>query len=227
MQPASESASVTAHSPTSTSSERRGLLLARLTIAGILLYIVLDVIVQLLPPHYSAISQAESDLAVGPYGYLMAINFVVRGLVGLALLGALIESGAKERFLWPGLILVGIWAVGALLLALFPTDLAGETPTLHGKLHLAIALLAFLCAPIGSLLLSRALVRIERLRSLAQPGVVIAILTFIALLLLGSTARLRALRDAGGLLERMFIGLVLLWMLVAAFQLIRTLQAKR
>ena len=38
------------------------------TIIGIVLYLVLDIIAQLLPPHYSFITQAESDLAVGPYG---------------------------------------------------------------------------------------------------------------------------------------------------------------
>ena len=45
----------------------------------IVLYIVLDAIAQALPPHYSPISQAESLLAVGPYGYIMTINFLNRG----------------------------------------------------------------------------------------------------------------------------------------------------
>lgn len=43
--------------------------LALATIVGIALYVVIDVITQLLPPHYNPISQAESNLAVGPYGY--------------------------------------------------------------------------------------------------------------------------------------------------------------
>ena len=43
--------------------------------ALIILYVVLDVVAQVLPPHYSPISQAESLLAVGPYGYIMTVNF--------------------------------------------------------------------------------------------------------------------------------------------------------
>ena len=36
----------------------------------IVLSVLLEVIVQLLPPHYNPLSQSESDLAVGPYGFL-------------------------------------------------------------------------------------------------------------------------------------------------------------
>jgi len=36
-------------------------------LVGVVLYLVLDAIAQVLPPHYNPLSQAESDLAVGPY----------------------------------------------------------------------------------------------------------------------------------------------------------------
>ena len=90
--------------------------LARLTIAGIVLYLILDVIAQLLPPHYSPIHQAESDLAVGRYGYVMTINFVVRGFLSFALLFSLTHElplRAHSRF---GQLALGIWATGAFLL---------------------------------------------------------------------------------------------------------------
>lgn len=47
----------------------------------IILYAVLDVIAQSLPPHYSPISQAESDLAVGRFGFIMTLNFLNRGVL--------------------------------------------------------------------------------------------------------------------------------------------------
>jgi len=225
MQSTSEDTPAPAISAISAIGQRHAALLARLTIAGTLLYVVLDVIAQVLPPHYSPISQAESDLAVGPYGYVMTINFVIRGLLGLAVLWALVESAAKEGVSRFGLITVGIWSVGALLLALFPTDLAGQTPTLHGILHLTIALLAFLGGAIGELLLSLSFGRVQWLRSLKRLGVVISVLAIIALLLLGSAARVHALQNVGGLIERLFIGLVLLWMLVVALG-ISTLRAR-
>jgi hypothetical membrane protein len=52
-------------------------------IAAIVLYVVLDAIAPSLPPHYSLIKDAKSDLAVGPYGYVMAINFLNRGALSL------------------------------------------------------------------------------------------------------------------------------------------------
>jgi hypothetical membrane protein len=55
-------------------------------LAGIILYLILDMVAQLLPPHYSPISQAESDLAVGQFGYIMAVNFLNRGILSLMFL---------------------------------------------------------------------------------------------------------------------------------------------
>ena len=59
--------------------------------ALIILYVILDVIAQVLPPHYSPISQAESLLAVGPYGYIMTVNFLIRGVFSLLFVYALVQ----------------------------------------------------------------------------------------------------------------------------------------
>ncbi len=201
--------------------ERSGTALALLIIAGIVLYVILDVIAQLLPPHYKPISQAESDLAVGPYGFVMTVNFVLRGLLSLALVWALTRAVTKQGLSRPGLALLGIWGVGALVLAAFPTDLAGATPTLHGIIHLIVATLAFICGAIGELLLSLRFARDERWRALRAPGVVMAVLAIVVCLVLFTAAFPHAL----GLVERIFIGLVLLWMLVAAIHL-RSLSAR-
>ena len=125
------------------------------TIAGIALYVVLDAIAQSLPPHYSPISQAESDLAVGPYGYVMAVNFVNRGIFSLLFLYGLARSVPSREGLRTGLGLFGVWAVGALILAVSPTDVSGPA-TVHGFVHLVVATLAFLGAAIGTVSLSRA-----------------------------------------------------------------------
>lgn len=205
---------------------QRAALLALLTIVGIVLYVVLDVIAQLLPPHYSPIGQAESDLAVGPYGFLMTINFVLRGLLSLALVWALTRSVAKEGLSRVGLVLVAVWGVGALLLALFPTDIKDFpghiTPTtLHGIVHLLVAGLAFICAAVGELLLSLRFANDARWRSLRYPAAGIAILAIITLFIVP----LHLSASAFGLYERIFIGLVLFWMLVVAFR-VRFLSAK-
>jgi hypothetical membrane protein len=200
-------------------SEKQGAALALLTIVGIALYVVLDVIAQLLPPHYNPISQAESDLAVGPYGWIMAINFVLRGLLSFAFIAALVKGAPPAVRSRAGLILLGIWAVGALLLALFPTDLAGGRVTAHGAIHLLVALIAFICVAVGEFILSQRLSADSRWRALQRPALTVAILVLIACALTLVGLRVPGLKDAGGLIERLFLGLALLWMLIVALRL--------
>ncbi len=205
--------------PTSdaTGNARQAALLGRLAIAGIILYVLLDVVAQLLPPHYSPIAQAESDLAVGPYGYIMTANFVLRGLLSLALLAGLVKGVAPEGRSRAGCILLGVWAVGAFLLALFPTDLAGARPTLHGMIHLVVALVAFISVAVGELLISLRLDRAgDRWRDLRTPALALAIVVLFALVieLVGFGSR-----SLFGLVERGFLGLALCWMLLVAWRL--------
>jgi hypothetical membrane protein len=116
------------------------------TIIGIALYVVLDAVAQVLPPHYSPIRQAESDLAVGPYGYIMAINFVNRGVLSLLFVFGfykIVSVSSRQKFR-AGLALLGIWGLGALILAVSPTDLPGGPVTIHGEIHLVTAAIAFI-----------------------------------------------------------------------------------
>lgn len=197
--------------------EQRTLL--ALVFAGIVLYVILDIIAQALPPHYNAISQAESLLAVGPYGYVMTVNFVVRGALSLLFVIAYARTIPRASQSRAGLILLGVWGIGALLLALFPTDAVGAHLTVHGAIHLVVALVAFVCGPLGELLLARA-----RRKDASTPmprvllvGVAVAALVAAALVILGASAFTRA--GIWGLLERVLIGLVLLWILLAALDL--------
>jgi hypothetical membrane protein len=187
--------------------------LARVTTAGIVLYVVLDVIAQALPPHYSPIRQPESDLAVGPYGWIMAVNFIVRGLLSAALLTALWKVLAPSRHVYLGLALLGVWTAGAFLLAVFPTDLSGHGATAHGRIHLTVALLAFISIPVAEILLARALARDARWAAPGSRATTVANLTAVAfaLLLVGILVP-----RIGGLTERIFLAAALLWMLIVA-----------
>ncbi|HUK75621.1 MAG TPA: DUF998 domain-containing protein [Nitrososphaerales archaeon] len=183
------------------------------TVVGIALYVVLDAIAQSLPPHYSPISQAESDLAVGPYGYVMTINFVNRGLFSLLFLAGL-RTLPSWQSLRSGMWLVAVWAIGALILAAAPTDVGGH-PTVHGVVHLVVASLAFLCGAAGSYMISRALSRDPALKELARyssPLAALSVVAFLGLFLLPAiTPRLDS--SVGGLVERLLIGSILAWML--------------
>ena len=193
-----------------------------LVILGVVAYAVLDAVVQALPPHYSPIREAESDLAVGPYGYVMTANFLLRGTLSLVFLYALLKlmsqlpsdgSQAHVRRPTGGVLAMGVWSVGALLLAIFPTDVPPTPVSWHGAIHLIVAILAFVGGTLGALLLSIRFgespsLRRARAHLLPLAGLSLAFLV----LLLGSSGT-----SVGGLTERLFLGSVLLWLCVASF----------
>jgi Protein of unknown function (DUF998) len=190
----------------------------KVALIGVVLYVVLDAAAQLLPPHYSPISQAESDLAVGPFGYIMTLNFLNRGFLSLEFLFAFmgtvrLTGGSVSRFRG-GFFLLGIWSVGALLLAVFPTDVPATPVSWHGAIHLIVAVLAFLGGAFGALAISLRMARIpilQRVRRFALPIGIIAVLLCL-LELLGPFLVPHLVSSFGGLFERLFLGSVLLWM---------------
>ncbi|MFZ1023795.1 MAG: DUF998 domain-containing protein [Thermoplasmata archaeon] len=193
-----------------------------LTVVLIGVYVVLDIIVQLLPPHYSAITQAESDLAVGPYGFVMTANFVVRGILSLTFVYGLTKATALGRRTPLGVGLLATWGVGAFILAASPTDVGSGSPTLHGLIHLVVAAIAFLAGAIGELLLSRNFRTEGRLAAFYDPALLLAVIaTIVCLVTFAATGAPRFVLGAYGLVERIFLGLILLWMLLVALFLLR------
>ena len=196
-------------------------------LGGVALYLLLDAVAQLLPPHYSPVSQAESDLAVGPFGFIMTLNFLNRGLLSLEFVFALLASvrleGQKTSKLRAGLILFGVWSFGALLLAVFPTDVPPTPVSWHGAIHLVVAVLVFLGGGFGALALSlnlRGSPHLEGARNVALPLAVVCVLLCLAELLAPFSAP-RFVAHYGGLLERLFLGSVLLWIAATSAYMLR------
>ena len=192
---------------------------AMLALVGVPLYVLMDIVVQLLPPHYSPIRQAESDLGVGPYGWLMSVNFLVRGALAIAAATAIagaFSAAVRPRF---GLALLWVFGVCSALLAFFPTDILDDrrlvphpVATLHGEIHLLLALIAFIAAPLGALLISFRLERAGPLAAVRGAAATLAILAAVALLFLRTFGR----HHAGGLDERIFLACVLAWLALLA-----------
>lgn len=198
-------------------------------IAGIILYVLLDAIAQLLPPHYSPISQAESDLAVGKFGYVMTVNFLNRGIFSFeflfALTGTIRLAGGVLRRHRLGFALIGIWSAGALLLAAFPTDVPATPVSWHGAIHLVVAALAFAAAALGALILSLQIgsyPSLRKVRRFALPVSVLAALLCIAELGAPFLAP-HFVSNYGGLVERLFLGSVLLWITIVSVLTLRGL----
>jgi hypothetical membrane protein len=189
-----------------------------IVILGIVLYVILDVIAQVLPPHYSPISQAESDLAVGKFGLIMTVNFLNRGILSLLFIFAFLQTldvkGVARLPFRTGTYLFGVWAVEALLLAIFPTDVPATPLSWHGAIHLVVAIIAFIGGAFGTLAISLKLEQnrlFEGLKRIALPlSVLVIVFWAIEFGLPFVFPHLNA--RIGGLTERLFLGSVLFWM---------------
>ena len=62
---------------------------ARLALAGVVLYAVIDTALVFLRPQFSILHNAESDYgSSGPWAWLMDLNFLLRCALSLAVVGA-------------------------------------------------------------------------------------------------------------------------------------------
>lgn len=187
-------------------------------VVGTAIYVLIDVALVFLRPQFSVLHNAESDYgSAGPWGWVMDVNFLLRGLIGLTLLGALALAASRSAMLTVALGLLAVWAVGSGLLAFFPDDPVGTTLHTSGRVHLALAAVAFLAMIAASFVTLRALghdTRFDpvrtRLRVLAWAGVV-------AILLLGKAGFHH--RSLGALWEKIFLVCELGWAVLLALRL--------
>jgi hypothetical membrane protein len=191
--------------------------LARLAIAGIVVYLALDVALVFLRPHFSVLHNAESDYgSAGSYAWVMDLNFLLRGAFSLALARALMLAGdGRERtasVAHGGLI---VWALASGALAFFPDDPVGTATHGLGKVHLALALIAFTAVIVGTIAGSRAARTQPLLRSRATVLAALAYAALVPVLLLGH-AHLRP-NSLGGLYEKLFLAIELAWLVVVSW----------
>jgi len=179
---------------------------------GIITYLLIDAALRVLEPQYSLLRNAESDYTNGPYAWLMDLNFLLRGGFSLAVVAAIASLVPRRGVVTAGLALMAVWAVGSGLLAFFPDDLAGHAVTTAGRLHLVLALIAFVAVAIGAAVLAYGLLQERAWRPVAPWLVGLAVAGLVALPLVGRPL----IRADIGLFERLFLGLELAWLLVAA-----------
>jgi hypothetical protein len=192
--------------------------LARFALAGVAVYVAIDVLLAFLRPGYSLIYNAESDYGRGPWYWVMDLNFLLRCALSLAIAGALYQTvrlGARAR---AGLALLVTWAICSGLLAFFADDIEGTPQHGSGIVHLVLAFIAFTAIAIGAILISASLMSDPAWRPAAPVLLAISVAGAIAYLLLGTASKHHA---PGGLYERVFLGLELLWITIAAIALCR------
>ena len=188
--------------------------LAWAALAGVVGYVAIDVLLAFLRPRYSLLYNAESDYGNGPWFWLMDLNFLLRCALSLAAAGALARAAGGGTRIRAGLILLGIWAVCSGLLAFFTDDLEGQPVHGSGAVHLGLAFVAFGCVTIATIVISARLRSDPRWRPAAGVLLAVSAAGAVAFLLLGTAAGHK--HAPGGLYERIFLGLELLWIALAA-----------
>jgi hypothetical membrane protein len=188
-------------------------------VVGVVAYVLIDVALVFLRPHFSVLHNAESDYgSKGRYAWLMDLNFVLRCLLSLAVVRALTLVGGPPR-LRMALGLLAAWAVCSGLLAFFPDDPVGTRTHGLAEIHLALAALAFVAVVLGTCVATRVLRTQPPWRPVAGLLALLAWGAVVPVLLLGH-AHLRA-HTLGGLYEKVFLAVELGWLLVVAVWIAR------
>lgn len=198
-------------------------------IVGIVAFLVLNVGLQFAPPHYSVVTQAVSDLTVGPYGWLMSTGFVVSGLSILAFVVGVVTTTNRSARSTIGLALMTTWGLAAVAIAFFTADVVDSngypgtsdafsaSPTTHGKIHLAIAAVVFLSMTAGIAVSSFHLGREPRLRPIQPFARAIAATAVVGLFLADPLGT----QGIYGIMERSVSLLGFGWIVLVAWQLRR------
>jgi Protein of unknown function (DUF998) len=122
----------------------------------------------------------------------------------------------------PGLVLFAVWGRGSALLACYDTDMPGDKPTRRGQAHALIALAAYVAAVAGMVLVSLQLRHGEATAVVGRWTLLIALVAAVAMfaqfVAFAEAARPPAagLGRYAGLLQRVFLALVMLWTVVVA-----------
>ena len=173
----------------------------------------IDVVLAFLRPGYSLIYNAESDYGRGAWYWVMDLNFLLRCALSLAIAAALYRVARLDGRVRGGVALLVTWAIGSGLLAFFADDPEGTPQHGSGIVHLVLAFIAFTCITIGAILISASLMSDPAWRPAAPVLLAISVAGAIAYLLLGTAHKDHA---PDGLYERIFLGLQLLWIVIAA-----------
>jgi hypothetical membrane protein len=187
------------------------------TVIAVIVYVGVDVLLKFLRPDYSLLYNAESDYGRGPWYWVMDLNFFLRGALSLAVVVALARAARLDERGRPGLTLIAIWAACSALLAFFADDIEGQPLTASGIVHLVLAFVAFICVAVGTILVSVSLRSDAQWRPVATALLALSVAGAAAFLLLASAAGHK--HAPGGLYERVFLGIELLWIALAGWHM--------
>ena len=192
--------------------------------AGPVLFSMVVIILGFLQPGYNHIEDPISALgeagAANPL--FQSINFIVFGLLVMALASGLyqgIRGGQGRRV---GFILLGLFGFVALILSgVFPADEGGAAVTFSGIAHQFASAIGFPSGILSVVLIRREMKHDPKWEDLAQYSLITGFVAMILLVLFGSQIGNpdAPLHDSAGLLQRLFVLSLFQWFFVVGYRL--------
>lgn len=187
-----------------------GKVFALVGVLGIASFVLTIAVLHLEPTGYDPVVRAVSEYAVGAYSYQMQFGFFVGGL-GLGSLGVASYVTNTDRRARVGSILLFFSGVALFAVGAFPTDLEGAQATFHGTVHLALSAVVFIASPSAMLMISSAISRKWLWATLAALAAVVLI----------ASAELPLSVNYSGVVERIYIGVMVAWWTLASLRILR------
>jgi hypothetical membrane protein len=187
-----------------------------LAVAGIIgpiFLIIGDLSAGLSSPGYSIIQNSISSLALTNIGWLQTIGFLALGLLVEGFTAGLLFNmkGAKRFYL--AITLFVFFGFAMLLVGAFATDPVGAERTIEGRIHGFMASTAFLLFPVGLILMLPSIKKDPKWKALYR----YSFITFIvAVALMVVVKFLPEENFLFGLLERLLVANMILWVEVSA-----------
>jgi hypothetical protein len=190
---------------------------ATVALVAVAYFVVIIVVLHLLRPELSPISQPTSEYAVGRYGFLMTSAFFSMSLASFALIVGLLQGVPPRARSRIGLGLLGLWGVGVLIAMSFPIDPEGAPQTVSGTIHRINGPLTFLSLTAGTILVSRGFSQDERWRPFHRTALILSLL----MLAVYVVTFLNIATGSGfaGLCQRLFLAAFVTWVVLVASRL--------
>ncbi len=172
-------------------------------------------------PGYSHTSQAISELGgVGATNPLIQnVNFVIVGLLTSVFAVGLHRGISEGKGSKLGPTLIGIFGAITIVQGFLPCDRGCDFVTLVGTLHNVTGLSSFLAMSVGVYTMSRRMANDVNWKSLRGYSRLTAVVGFLALVAWIGISKVAGVASLNGVLQRIMIAVLLLWIEVAAIRL--------
>lgn len=163
---------------------------------------------------YNHMTQAISELGgvEADQPLVQNFNFVITGLLIMAFAAGLHRTTSLRGGPIKGPLLIGLFGLGtAVAQPLLPCDAGCDGTTLIGFMHNATGLTSFVAFVAGIFLVSSRFRHNPQFKAFVIPSRIAAVAGFIALVLWIAIGRIAGVESVNGLLQRIFVAIVLGW----------------